>query len=323
MSTSGSVRQPRWLRRIGVIIALIVMAVLGLIYVFPDTVTQWDIDFERHRAGLTRHELTLANGMHYVYLEGGKGEPLMLLHGFGGDKDNFTRVALHLTPHYHVIIPDQIGFGESSRPVHEIYNALAQADRLHELATAVGARSVHLGGNSMGGQIAIAYAARFPNDVKSLWLLDPAGIWSAPRSELAHLILDKGQNPLIPRTPDDYVKTFEFVCNDPPFIPTPMLKALGRRAIGNIGLAENIFMQTASDSVEERASQVNVPTLIVWGDHDRAIHVETANILHRLMKQSQVRVMAGLGHVPMIEAPYASARDYLAFRQTTGPHTPP
>ena len=53
-----------------------------------------------------------------------------LLHGFGADKDHFARVAHWLTPHYRVIVPDLIGFGESSHPFDADYSPAAQAERL-------------------------------------------------------------------------------------------------------------------------------------------------------------------------------------------------
>jgi pimeloyl-ACP methyl ester carboxylesterase len=276
------------------------------------------IGFDRERAGLERKELALEDGVRYVYLEGGKGEPLMLLHGFGGNKDNFTRSARYLTSHYRVIIPDHIGFGESSRPADADYTPAAQAERLHRLAQALGARSVHLGGNSMGGQIAMAYAALYPQDVGSLWLLNPAGIWNAPRSELAHIVLNTGRNPLIARSEEEFATTFAFVMTDPPFVPRPILNVFAQERIRNADLEERIFAKIATDSVEQRVTGLQTPTLIVWGDGDRVIHVGTAEVLHKLMPRSQVVVMHGVGHLPMIERPKESAEDYLRFRAAVG-----
>ena len=94
----------------------------------------------------------MPGGLRYVYLEGGQGEPLLLLHGFGADKDNFVRAARFLTPHFHVIVPDQIGFGESAHPLQADYAPIAQSKRLHALMQALGIKNIHLGGSSMGGR---------------------------------------------------------------------------------------------------------------------------------------------------------------------------
>jgi pimeloyl-ACP methyl ester carboxylesterase len=127
----------------------------GLVYLAPRAVTIFALKPERKRSGLVRKEITLTNGLHYVYLEGGHGETLVLLHGFGGNKDTFTRVARYLTNDYRVIIPDIIGFGESLKPTKVDYSPPAQVERLRVLFQALGIAKLYLGGNSMGGQIAI------------------------------------------------------------------------------------------------------------------------------------------------------------------------
>jgi pimeloyl-ACP methyl ester carboxylesterase len=252
--------------------------------------------------------------LHYVYLEGGKGEPLVLLHGFGGDKDNFTRVARFLTPHFRVIIPDHIGFGESSHPQDADYSAGVQAVRIRILAKALGITKLHIGGSSMGGQISMMYTALYPDEVKSLWLLDPAGIWSAPSSELREIIIKTGENPIMARNEKEFAKIFAFVMADPPFIPRPMLNVMAKERIRNYELEKRILKEIAADSVEKYVTDLKTPTLIVFGDKDRAINPATAEVLHRLMPRSEVIIMKGLGHLPMIEQPRKSAEDYLKFR---------
>ena len=304
--------------RIVIIVAtalvFIVIATVGFVYLAPETATSVLINVERQRSGLVRKEIDLPGGLHYVYLDGGQGAPLMLLHGFGANKDIFTRVARSLTPHYRVIVPDHIGFGESSHPQYADYSPTAQADRLHALARALGIQSVHLGGNSMGGQIAMTYAALYPDEVNSLWLLDPAGVWSAPESEVRKIIRETGHNPLVVSNEDEFAQLFAMVMNEPPFVPRPIMNVMARERIRNFVLEERIFKQLVADSVEERVSDLKTPSLIVWGDRDRLINVATADILHKLLPNSQVVIMPGVGHVPMLERPQKSADDYLRFR---------
>ena len=248
-------------------------------------------------------------------MEGGKGEPLMLLHGFGANKDNFIRVARFLTPHYRVIIPDHIGFGESSHPQDADYSAGVQAVRIRTLAKALGITKLHIGGSSMGGQISLMYAALYPDEVRSLWLLDPAGIWSAPPSELREIIVKTGENPLMARNEDEFAKIFAFVMADPPFIPRPMLNVMAKERIRNYELEKRILKEIAADSVEKYVTGLKTPTLIVFGDKDRVINPATAEVLHKLMPRSEVIIMPGIGHVPMLEQPHKSAEDYLKFRK--------
>jgi pimeloyl-ACP methyl ester carboxylesterase len=295
-------------------IVIVVLSLVGFINLMPVRATRIAINAERYRSGLVHKEITLSNGLHFSYLDGGVGEPLMLLHGFGADKDNFTRIAHWLTPHYRVIVPDLVGFGESSHPFDADYNPPAQAERLRQFSQALGLGAFHLGGSSMGGQISMAYAAKYPHEVRSLWLLDPAGVWSAPKSELAKLVLEHASNPLIAKNEDEFANTFSFVMSDPPYIPRPILNVIAQGPIKNVALEEKIFQQIATYSVEAEVASLKTPTFIVWGDQDRAINVATGEILHKLMSRSQLSIMHGLGHLPMVERPQQCAEDYLNFR---------
>jgi pimeloyl-ACP methyl ester carboxylesterase len=109
--------------------------------------------------------MVLPDGAHVVYVEGGSGAPLVLVHGFGADKANFARVARYLTPHYRVSVPDLVGFGESSHLPDADHHDAAQARPLHDFARAPGLSRVDLGGNSMGGGIAMSFAAQHPQEV--------------------------------------------------------------------------------------------------------------------------------------------------------------
>lgn len=304
----------RLLRAVSLLAFAITLAAVAFVELAPETATRLALDAERHRSGLVRKEIELPGGLHYVYLEGGQGEPLMLFHGFGADKDNFTRVARYLVPRHRVIIPDHIGFGESSHPMDADYSAPAQAARLRDLAAALGVSRVHLGGSSMGGHIALTYAAAHPDEVASLWLLDPGGVWSGPPSELVRIVEQTGRNPLMARNEDEFAGVFEFAMASPPWVPRAMLDVMARERIRNFALEEKIFVQIRDDRLEERIRGLPSPSLIVWGREDRAISVETAQVLHALLPASKVVIMEGIGHLPMIEAPEASARDYEQFR---------
>ncbi len=310
-------RALKWiLGTLGVLGALVLGAGVYLYTTAPERAVRAAFEYERRLAGLERKEITVAGGLRYVYLEGGQGAPLLLLHGFGANKDNFTRVAKYLTPHFRVIIPDHAGFGESAKPPQADYGPRAQAERLRTFARALGVSKLHLGGNSMGGHIALTYAALYPNEVESLWLLSAAGVWSAPPSELSKRMTDTGENPLLVQDEDDFAQLVSMVTAKPLMIPRPFLDVVAQERIKNYALEERVFKQLAADSVEERIRGLAVPTLIVWGQQDRVLHPGTAGILQMLLIKSEVVMMQGVGHVPMLEQPERSALDYLRFRAT-------
>ena len=281
--------------------------------------TQKIIQYERSKSDLEIKSLTLASGDKMVYAENGNvtGEPLLLIHGFGGNKDNFTRIARQLDG-YHLIIPDLLGFGESSKPMSADYRSEAQATRLHELLQAKGlAANIHVGGNSMGGAISVAYAALYPKEVKSLWLVDSSGFWSVGIHEaLAGATLEN--NPLLINSNEDFYKMYDFVMYKPPYLPKSVKAVFAQERIANKELHAKILEQIVTDNVEERAkviAQYKIPTLVVWGEKDQIIKPETVKLIKEIIPQSEVIMMPEVGHVPMVEALEKTADDYKAFRE--------
>jgi len=302
---------------LGIVVVLVLIVVAGNTF-FPERMAQFAATAEREAAGLERKEMT-ADQFHVVYLDGGQGDPLVLLHGFGADKDNWTRVSKYLTPRMRVIAPDLPGFGESSKPENARYSFEDQVEYLHAIVQGLGLKNVSLGGNSMGGCVAALYAAKYREEVKSLWLLASACVSTAPLSELGQILKSGVGNPLLVRTPEDFEKTIGFVMSKPPYIPGSIRRVLAQRAAANYPLHARIFDELLKDegaALEPHVKGLATPTRIVWGDHDRALDVGGAKILAGLMPNASVTILPDVGHLPMIEKPRVAADDYLAFRDS-------
>ncbi|MBQ5950193.1 alpha/beta fold hydrolase [Massilia sp. ST3] len=289
-------------------------AVAALVLVAPAQVTAAIFSLDRARSGLERKELVLPGGQRMVYLEGGQGEPLLLLHGFRGNKDHFTRVGRFLTGRYRVIVPDLPGFGESVDARDAAYTPAAQARTLHAFAQRLGADRAHLGGSSMGGQIALHYAALYPGAVRSLWLLAPNGVPGAQASELAAAVAAGGPNLLMASDEDEFDRLFQLVMADPPFMPRFVRDVLAQESLRRQSLHERIYADVHRDrSLGDALRAVKAPALVVWGEQDRVLDVSGAAALGRLLPRARVIVMPGVGHLPTLEREEGVARDYLAF----------
>jgi abhydrolase domain-containing protein 6 len=298
-----------------IVAAVVVLGVMN--FYFPDQLASLAMDVERGAAHLQRKETDIPGGFHIVYLEGGQGQPLILLHGFGADKDNWTRVSRFLTPHYHVYAPDLPGFGESSKPDSAGYSIADQVGYVAAFAAAVHLEKFDLGGNSMGGDISASYAAAHPQQVHSLWLLAPGGVSTAEPSDLVKIIQAGQPNPLVAHTPEQYQQLLNFVFVKPPFVPKAVLGVLARRAADNAKLDDKIFVQLVNSApLEPQVTGLTTPTLVVWGDHDRALSDTGAAVLTKLMPNAKSVIMPDMGHVPMIEAPSKTAADYIQFRES-------
>jgi triacylglycerol lipase len=284
----------------------------------PATAARWGLGLERWRSGL-RCKTAMLPGFTMPYLVGGTGEPLLLIHGFAGDKDNFTRLARFLTPHFRLICPDLPGFGAASRDPQASYSMVAQAERVIALMDSLGLQRVHLGGNSMGGFIATQLAAQHPGRVASLWLLDAAGTAAAHDTEVFTQYQATGDMPLLVRREADFARLMQATTHKAPFLPYCVRITLARRAVADLVLHSRILQQlSVSPLLEVQFPTIATPALIVWGTEDRILNPTGAQALHALMPHSTVLLMPHIGHLPMLEAPRRTARDYLQYRQALG-----
>lgn len=295
---------------------LAAVVLVSLTFLFPGTVVGILISMERSSAGLERRSIEVDN-LHIAYLEGGQGDALVLLHGFGGNKDNWTRMARYLTPRFRVILPDLAGFGESTRNPEYRYTYSDQAERVHRFAKALGLGSYHLGGNSMGGAISGTCAALYPGEIKSLWLIAPGAVHAAQPSELSRRLQSGEDNPLIVENSADYDRLMDFVFVKKPFVPGVVKRYFANEAVAHRPLNQIIFEQIRSgdgpEPLEVLLDNSKLRTLIMWGDRDRVLHVSGADVLRAVMPNADTVIMKDVGHVPMLEKPKASADAFLAF----------
>ena len=295
---------------------ILVISLYAFTVLQPDTVSRWALGLERRRSGLILKSQTI-QGFTIPYLEGGSGDVLVLVHGFGGDKDNFTRIASYLTPYFRVIQPDLPGFGDATRDPTARYRMSEQVERLHAFLQALGVQQMILGGNSMGGFIASEYAARFPNRVKAVWLLDAAGTAEAHDSPMLQNYLATGESPLLLRAPADVETLIRATMSRPPYFPGFLKRSLGARAIADYPLHSAILKDLSEHSpmLEAQYTNLSTPALIVWGSEDVILNPAAAAAQQRLFPKSQTVVMQGIGHLPMLEAPRQTAQDFLKFAQ--------
>ncbi|MGQ0619280.1 MAG: alpha/beta fold hydrolase [Panacagrimonas sp.] len=309
------------MRVIGVLLFALVFAAIGLTVLYwtaPAAVFNAAIAAERWASGLDRREIE-SGSTRMVYLDNGRsGESLVLVHGFGGDKDNWLRVARPLKARYRILAPDLPGYGESAAPADARYRVEDNVERLHAFIQALGLTRVHLGGHSMGGHIVAAYAAKYPNEVGSLWLIANAGVKTAALGEVRGGIAKGERNPLIATTQGQYRELLGVVMAQPPFLPDRLMRVMAERAIRASALRARQFADlTAADApaLEDTIKGLPIASHILWGDKDRVLDVSSVAILKTLLPQASSTVLAGIGHVPMLEAPTLVAEDYLTFRK--------
>jgi pimeloyl-ACP methyl ester carboxylesterase len=117
------------------------------------------------------HHMTTVNGIQMHYVMGGKGDPIVLLHGWPQTWYEWRHVMPALAKNYTVIAPDLRGLGDSSKPLTG-YDGKTIAEDIHQLVTKLGFKTIFLVGHDIGTQVAYSYAAAHPTEVKRLVVMD-------------------------------------------------------------------------------------------------------------------------------------------------------
>jgi len=256
-------------------------------------------------------------GTRWHVLEGGRGETLVLLHGFNADADHFNRVARHLVGHFRILAPDLPGFGDTEVDGPVDYRIASQAAAVVRWMDRVGIQRCYLGGSSMGGYIACQVAKLHPERIRALWLLAPGGVENAPLSPLFQEIFEERHNPLVVRDHEDFRRLIDFCFVHPPWIPGPLARFLSARAAARAEDHLRAFDAIRFDSppAESLVDGVETPALIVWGRSDQVLNAGGAQVLGRLMKNSECLMLPDTGHLPMLENPRTVAEAWIGYTE--------
>jgi triacylglycerol lipase len=172
----------------------------------------------------------------------------------------------------------------------------------------------------MGGWIAAAYAAKYPERVKSLWLLAAAGTEEMKEIEAVKVRQERGEYLLLARNVAEFDTVMEHIFYKAPPLPWALRWAGARLSASKFDLHSKIFdllIERGEDyRLEPLLPLVTAPTLLVWGDHDRVVPVSVMRRFEELLPNARTILMPEIGHVPQMEAPRRVAADYLEFRAT-------
>jgi pimeloyl-ACP methyl ester carboxylesterase len=248
------------------------------------------------------------------YYEEGKGPPLLLIHGFGASTYTWRHVAPELAKNYRVIAVDLKGFGQSDKPFDGRYSVYDQAELLAQLIEDKDLRDLTLLGHSFGGGVALLLALeanqRLDGRITRLVLLDsiayPQNIPVFFRLLDVPLVSQLGVRmvpPLVQTRVALQIAYFDDSKIDPEEIElyaAPLKTAAGKHAI--IHSARQIVPEDIAE-LSERYKTIELPTLILWCDHDRIVPLEVGIKLRRTLPNSTLRLIEDCGHMPQEEQP--------------------
>ena len=304
------------MKKIWMYSTILLVGLVGLMALFPEQSARFGINAERSLSGLGYRTVVVGDET-WHYLEGGpkEAEVVLLLHGFGGDKDNWTRFSKSLTDGYRVIAPDLPGFGESTRHPDWDYSLPSQRSRVSGFVKTLGLEQFHVVGHSMGGHLAALYTYKYPEQVLSMALFNNAGV-NAPGENDMRRALVKGNNPLVVESLADFDGLLAFASYKQPFIPWPVKGVLAQRALDAAEFNASIFKSLRADrssNLEPVLPDIDAPALILWGEYDRITDVSSIDVMRPLLPHTEVVIMKDTGHLPMLERPAETATHYLGF----------
>lgn len=246
-----------------------------------------------------RHTRTRLDGFRLHAVHSGTGAPVVLLHGLSGSYRWWRYTVPALEQRFRVHLPEMIGFGGSRRP--ERQPTIPQmAELMVGWLDALGLDRTSFIGHSMGAQVGIHLAARWPDRIDRLVLVSAAGV-PRPLSPLkaAGLAADFtspaawGRKTFLPTIAADAVRAG----------PRTLLRAT---------------RHVLEDDVRPLLPRVRASTLLLWGEHDPLTPVQDGQLMEREIHDSRLVVLPGAAHNPMADRPGAFNRSLVEFLDGDG-----
>lgn len=238
-----------------------------------------------------RYEVIEDNGFKYV--EAGKGETLVLLHGLMGELSNWEATIDYFKDRYHVIVP--------ILPIYELpiltLGVKSLSKYVYKFIKYKKLNQVVLIGNSLGGHVGLAFTVAHQAYVKALVLTGSSGLYenafggSFPRRESYDYIKEKVAYTFY----DPAVATKELV--------DEVFKSVNDRSrvIRILALAKSAIRHNMSKEIPK----ITIPVSLIWGRQDKVTPPEVATEFHQLLPNSELNWVDLCGHAPMMERPEA------------------
>ncbi len=274
-------------------------------------------ELQQEKIGTSRFVKIGEHTLHY--LEDGRGEPMILIHGWICWGAYWKKIIPRVRDRHHIYAPDLLGHGISDKPLDKncSYGTDAQADRIIAFMDALSIKKAYLVGHSMGGEIAAKITLKAPGRVKGLVLICAAGMEENPRllpgflrfarslkmEGLAADMLDEGmirrhvpdlmfykENPM----PDEFVKDI---------MMSNLKSKEDRKAIAKV-TREGLFR----NFLDKRCAEIKTPTLIISAKYDRVVPPSMGERYHALIADSKFILIDRAAHM----APWEQAEQVAA-----------
>jgi len=249
-------------------------------------------------------------GQKIHYMEAGSGPTVILLHGLGGDWRNWALTIPALAAGYHVLAPDQIGFGRSDKPMMN-YRVATLVDFLEGFCRNLGVGKATLVGNSLGGWEAMAFTLAHPERVEKLVLVDAAGYSLTPPPTRERLMV------LNPSTVQGAKEVLSLIlANQSMATDGAAERLLTQHLRNNDGYTIDRFLDSifrGEDTLDGQLGGIKAPTLVIWGREDRLTPLASGERFAHDIAGAQMNILDGCGHVAPLECSESFNAALLTF----------
>ncbi len=227
----------------------------------------------------------------FKYIEAGKGQTLVLLHGLMGELSNWEPTIDHFKENYHVVVP--------ILPIYDLplltLGVKSLSKYIHRFLKFKQLNQVVLIGNSLGGHVGLVFTSAHQEFVKALVLTGSSGLYenafggSFPRRESYDYVREK----------------VEFTFYDPATATKELVDEVFKsindrsRVIRILALAKSAIRHNMSKEL----SKITIPVSLIWGKQDKITPPEVAVEFHELLPNSELNWVDQCGHAPMMERP--------------------
>lgn len=258
------------------------------------------------------------------YSDTGNGSPVLLIHGFGSSTYTWKNILPSLARKHRVIAVDMKGFGQSDKPYDEHYSAFDQAELMAELIETEDLRDLTIVGHSFGGGVALALALqaddRLKGRISKLVLIDsiaypqkvPVFFKLLAVPGLSHLSVRMVPASLQVSVALKLAYYDESKITDETLeaYTAPLKTAAGKNAV--IHSARQIVPPDL-DQIASRYGTIQLPTLIMWCDHDKIVPMDIGLKLRRTIPNSDFQLVKSCGHIPQEEQPEQTLKILVPF----------
>lgn len=251
--------------------------------------------------GSLRHSRIQLTELTTRYIEGGKGTPILFLHGFGVNKSYFRSLMKSFAGQgYRVIAPEVPGLYPEVRLPRAKHNLRNMSLWLEEFIDALQLEDFILLGSSLGASLAAYYSEQHSDQIRKLILLSLPQTFNEKGDSLKTVILDKLSNV---RTLEDLDVTVSHCFYHPPHVPAVVKK----RIFNDIHKNQDFIVSLLTDIGESQAQlsckmgRISAPTLLISGEDDPVCPADFSEFLENQMQRAELHILAKSKHLTFIE----------------------